>query len=129
MLDLIVTFAIAMLSGLGVGSAGLLVAWFSLVRDMPHLSAQALNLVFFLCSAGAALTVHTLRTPPKWRYVLLLLPTGIAGSLLGAHLTALLPRSLLRMLFGAFLIVIGARGLLKGSKAKKKIAQKPTRRL
>ena len=113
MLDLVVTFAIATLSGLGVGSAGLLVAWFSLVRGVPHLTAQALNLIFFICSAGAALAIHAFRTPPKWRYVLLLLPTGIAGSLLGAHLTSVLPRSLLRALFGVFLVTVGARGLFK----------------
>ena len=116
MLDLIVTFAVATLSGLGVGSAGLLVAWHSLVHAVPHLTAQALNLIFFLCSAGASLAVHAFRTPPKWRYVLLLLPTGIAGSLLGAQLTAVLPRSLLRTLFGIFLIAIGIRGLLKNKK-------------
>ena len=128
MLDLAVTFAIACLSGLGVGSAGLLVAWLSLVRGVPHLTAQGLNLLFFLCSAGAALAVHIFRTPPKWRYVLLLLPVGIGGSLLGAYLTAVLPRAWLRRLFGIFLILVGTRGLFRGKHSRGKTPQKTTKK-
>ena len=43
-----VTFAVALLSGMGVGSAGLLVTYLALVLGMPQLQAQGLNLLFFL---------------------------------------------------------------------------------
>ena len=48
MLDIIVFFIIATLSGMGVGSAGLLVVWLTVFDSVPQLAAQGLNLFFFL---------------------------------------------------------------------------------
>ena len=50
LLDIIVSFAIALLSGLGVGSGGLLVIYLTLYAGTPQLQAQGVNLVFFLFS-------------------------------------------------------------------------------
>ena len=107
----IFAYGVAVLSGLGVGSAGLLVVYLTAVAQMPQLAAQGLNLVFFLFSSGAALLVHLLRTPPLYGYALLLLIGGIPGSLLGAGLAHALSRTLLRRLFGGFLIFSGLVGL------------------
>ena len=52
------SFGVAILSGLGVGSAGLLVVFLTAVLQVPQLTAQGMNLVFFLFSSGSALTVH-----------------------------------------------------------------------
>ncbi|MBE6555271.1 MAG: sulfite exporter TauE/SafE family protein [Ruminococcaceae bacterium] len=112
----IVSFFIAILSGLGVGSAGLLVTWLTLIEGMPQITAQGMNLIFFLCSSGVALPVHLFRTPPLWGAVLLLLPTGVLGSLLGGFLAPLLPQAILRRLFGFLLIAAGSLGLLSGKK-------------
>ena len=48
MLRALVPLLIATLSGLGVGSAGLLVAFLTLCEGMPQLEAQGQNLLFFL---------------------------------------------------------------------------------
>lgn len=115
-LRVIVTFGIAVLSGLGVGSAGLLVVFFTTVEQLPQLTAQGLNLIFFLSASGAALTVHALRTRLLLGCVLVLLLGGLPGGLLGALLAHRLPQALLRRLFGLLLTVAGAIGLFgKGS--------------
>lgn len=106
-----VTFAVAVLSGLGVGSAGLLVIWLTMAEQLPQLTAQGLNLVFFLFSSGAALTVHLSRTELLFGAILLMIPGGIAGSLFGTFLAGILPEQILRKLFGLLLIVSGASGL------------------
>lgn len=112
----LISFLIAMLSGLGVGSAGLLVVYLTLVPELPQLTAQGLNLLFFLFSSGAALVVHLLRTPLLFSCILLLLPGGVAGSLFGTRLAVFLPEALLRQLFGGLLIVSGTIGLFKKKK-------------
>ncbi len=112
-LRFLAAFLIALLSGLGVGSAGLLVVFLTTVEHLPQLSAQGLNLLFFLCAGGAALCVHIFRTPLLWGLLLILLPTGLLGAFLGAYLAPLLPRMLLRRCFGALLILSGALGLLR----------------
>jgi len=113
----LVTFSVALLSGLGVGSGGLLVIFLTLVQNMPQLEAQGLNLLFFLFSSGAALCIHLFRTPPLWGLLLLLIPTGLLGALGGTALALYLPQELLRTLFGWLLVISGTIGLF--SKGKK----------
>ena len=110
---IVVAFLAAVLSGLGVGSAGLFVLWLTFVEKLPQFAAQGTNLVFFLFSAGSALCVHTLQTRLLWRALPLLITFGLLGCLLGVRLAAFLPQALLRRLFGAFLIITGALGLFR----------------
>ena len=108
-----VSLATATLSGLGVGSAGVLVLYLTLAQQLPQLTAQGLNLIFFLCSSGAALAVHIFRTPLLWGLLLFLIPTGLLGAFLGTKLAFYLPQGVLRRLFGGLLILSGAIGLFR----------------
>lgn len=116
----IVCFSVGILSGLGVGSAGLLVVYLTWIDRVPQLTAQGLNLLFFIFSSGAALVVHLLRTPLLYTCILLLLIGGIPGALLGSRLAFYLSGDLLRRLFGCFLIVSGSISLFKKKKAPKR---------
>lgn len=111
-----IVLALGVLSGLGVGSAGLLVLWLTLAEGTPQLTAQGLNLLFFVFSASAALIFHAFRTRLPLKCVLWMLPTGFVGALLGAHLATLLPQTVLRRFFGLFLLFCGAFSLLKKQK-------------
>lgn len=106
-----VTLAVALLAGMGVGSAGLLVTYLVLVTGAPQLEAQGLNLLFFLFSSGSALLVHIFRTPPLGGLLLLLIPTGLIGAWCGTALALRLPQVLLRRLFGWLLVLSGVLGL------------------
>ncbi len=112
-LDIIVSFLIALLSGLGVGSGGLLVIYLTLVTNMPQLRAQGINLVFFLFSAGASMLAHLSRRKLIAPLCILLIVSGLPGAMLGASLAAVLPAALLRRLFGAFLVTAGVLTLTK----------------
>lgn len=113
LLDILVSFAIALLSGLGVGSGGLLVIYLTLYAGTPQLVAQGINLVFFLFSAGASMLAHLSRRKLIAPLCILLIAAGLPGALLGASLAAMLPAALLRRLFGVFLISAGALTLVK----------------
>lgn len=115
-ITVLVTFAVALLSGMGVGSAGLLVLFLTFVQEISQLEAQGVNLLFFLFSSGAALLVHLFRTPPLWGLLLLLIPAGLLGAWGGTALALYLPQTLLRKLFGGFLVVSGALGLFSKKK-------------
>ncbi len=113
----IAAFLAAILSGLGVGSAGIFVLYLTLVAGFPQPEAQALNLLFFLLSAGAALAVHVRERRIPLRVVLFLVACAVPGALLGAYLARVLDASLLRKLFGGMLVVTGLPALF--AKAKK----------
>lgn len=113
-LTLIAALLAAILSGLGVGSAGIFVLYLTLVAGFPQPEAQALNLLFFLLSAGAALTVHGRERRIPLRVVLFLIACAIPGALAGSYLVRVLDASLLRKLFGGMLVVTGLPALLRG---------------
>ena len=115
-LDALVSFGIALLSGLGVGSGGLLVIYLTLFCAVPQLQAQGINLVFFLFSAGASMLVHLTKRRLAYGLCILLIVSGIPGTLIGSSLAAVLPAAMLRRLFGAFLVTAGLITLTRGDK-------------
>ena len=58
MIDFLVSCGVALLSGLGVGSGGLLVVFLTKYREIGQLFAQGVNLIFFIFSSGASTAVY-----------------------------------------------------------------------
>lgn len=112
MLDIIVGTAVAVLSGMGVGSGGLLVVYLTLAAGMSQAPAQALNLFFFLFAASASTAVNIRRRNIAWGCVILLGLGGAVGAIAGSAIAAVAKPRVLRMLFGIMLTVTGARGLI-----------------
>lgn len=111
--SMISAFLIAALSGMGVGGGGLFVIYLSLFTDTPQLIAQGMNLLFFLFSAGASVTVHLTQRRIYFAAVGMMAVSGIVGSLLGAYTAGLVNQELLRKIFGVMLIVSGILSLKK----------------
>ena len=108
---LIAAFAAAILSGMGIGSAGLFVLYLTLVAGYTQPEAQAINLLFFLVSAGAALLLHLRQRRIPRRMVLSLIVCAIPGALAGSFLVRVLDASIIRRLFGGMLVITGLPGL------------------
>ncbi len=112
-LDIVASFFIAALSGMGIGSGGLFVIYLTLVSSTPQLAAQGLNLLFFLFSSGAALLYHLFHRRIFWSAVLVLTLTGIVGSLAGSFVVGLLPVAVIKKLFGGMLVASGSVALFR----------------
>ncbi len=112
-IDIVSSFLIAALSGMGIGSGGLFVIYLTLVSSTPQLAAQGMNLLFFLFSSGAALLYHLTHRHIFWKAVLALTLTGIAGAVLGSTVAGLLPVAIIKKLFGAMLVASGIAALCK----------------
>ena len=108
---MLAALVIAALSGMGVGGGGLFVIYLSLFTDTPQLTAQGMNLLFFLFSSGASLPVHLLRRKLLLGVIVLMASAGIAGALLGTLLARVVAGGLLRKIFGAMLVVSGIYSL------------------
>lgn len=112
MLDLLIGTAVAVLSGMGVGSGGLLVVYLTLAGGMQQPAAQALNLFFFIFAAGASTAVNIRRRNIAWGCVVLLGVGGVVGAVAGSALAAVIKPRVLRILFGLMLTFTGSRGLI-----------------
>lgn len=110
---IIAAFIIALISGLGIGGGGLFTVYLSLFTDLPQLTVQGINLLFFLFSSGASVTVQLFRKRIMFFAVGIMIVTGLAGATLGALLATALPDAWLRRIFGMMLVAGGIVSLQK----------------
>ncbi len=115
----IAAFIIAILSGLGVGSGGLFVAYLTALGLSSAADARGLNLLFFILSAGIA-TIFNIRSrkfAPKLIFVMSAF--GIMGCLIGTGIANYISSVALQKIFGGFLIFSGVYVFFSGAKTKK----------
>lgn len=114
----LVSFFIAVLSGLGVGSGGLFVIWLTAAYGVSSTQARGMNLLFFVFSASAALIFHYKRRRLDLKLIASLAALSLLGTLIGTQVAQYVDAALLRRLFGIFLILSGAYSLLPKALAK-----------
>ena len=130
----VTAFFIAILSGLGVGSGGLLVIWLTMVEGMDAIGARGLNLLFFIFSASAALIFHILRKRLRYKLVIFMALFACAGTAVGSYVGAYISSDHLRKFFGFMLIISGGYTIVtrifaklkKGGVRKAEISQNST---
>lgn len=116
--DILVTLVIAVLSGMGVGSGGLMVIYLTLIRRAPQLTAQGFNLLFFLFAAGSSMLIHLSKRAIRLPAVALMIVAGLPGAYLGTQLALWLPEGVVTRLFGIFLVLAGIPGVFGRSNGK-----------
>lgn len=112
--DVVVSFVIAALSGIGVGGGGLFVIFLALFTDTPQLVAQGMNLLFFLFSASSSLTVHLTHRKIYASLVAVLALSGAVGAIFGTLVCEKIDPNILRKIFGVMLVITGIFTLKKG---------------
>lgn len=113
MINFIVGFTTAVLSGLGIGGGGLLVIWLVLFSSVEQLTAQGINLVYFLFSSSAAMLVHLTKRSFNWNLIGFLVFFGSIGAIIGSILAKNTSPELIRTAFGILLIGSGVMTLFK----------------
>ena len=116
---------IALLSGIGIGSGGLLVIWLTMIEGIDAETARGLNLLFFVFSASAALLVHLLKGRVKPKLVAKLSLMSCIGTLVGVYAGARINPLLLKKIFGAMLLISGIYTLAGSLKKFKKAPHRP----
>ena len=109
LLNLLVGFGTGVLSGCGVGGGSLLILYLTTFVGVDQSTAGALNLLYFLRCAPAALVSHVRQRRVSFSAVGWCSLAGIVTSALGALLATLLPASWLRRAFGMLLLYVGAK--------------------
>ena len=106
-----VSFFIAILSGLGVGSGGLFVIWLTAIYGVSATQARGMNLLFFVFSATAAFFFHLKRRKLDLNIIAKAALFTAIGTLLGTQVGSFLESGLLRRIFGGFLVLSGVYSL------------------
>ena len=96
-----------MASGMGIGGGALLIPIIILVAQPEQHVVQAVNLIFFIPAAIAALCIHIKNRMIDVKVLLPIIISGLAGAFAGSSAANLLPGALLRKMFGVFLLLMG----------------------
>ena len=123
MIDFLVSCGVALLSGLGVGSGGLLVVFLTEYRAVGQLFAQGVNLIFFIFSSGASTAVNLRARNICYGAVMVMSIGGTVGAIVGALVASVLDPDLLRIGFGAMLLIGGVPTFIRSVKSF--LAKKP----
>ena len=123
-ISLLISFIIAILSGLGIGGGGLLVIYLALFSSIGQLQIQGINLSFFLLAASASVIVHIRKRKLYKGIILITSIAGIAGALLGCFAAKIISPEILRKIFGVLLVVSGMLTFKKSSRQREKTKRK-----
>lgn len=113
MISVLIGFVCGVVSGMGIGGGSILMVWLTAVLTVDQLSAQCINLLFFLPSCAAAIIFHAKEKTICWKAAV---PAIIAGSIFSAafaFLSTSVDVSILRKMFGGFLLIVGLIEIFK----------------
>lgn len=119
MLDFLIFFAIAALSGMGLGGGGLLVIYLTLAVGTPQIIAQGANLAFFIIAAAFSTLYNAVKKQIKWKITLTMSAAGIIFSYLGTLTAGSIDSAFLTKIFGGMLISGGVLSLFSAFVQKK----------
>ena len=105
-----------MISAWGVGGGTLLLLVMTLFLGVDQRTAQGINLLYFLPTAGASLLFHIKNKLVAWQAALPAIACGCLSAAGSAWLAQSLHAALLRRLFGGFLLAVGILELRKARK-------------
>ncbi|MBQ6878091.1 MAG: sulfite exporter TauE/SafE family protein [Oscillospiraceae bacterium] len=113
-MEILIGFVSGFAGGLGIGGGGILLMYLTAFAGTEQLSAQGINLIFFLPTAAVALFAHIKNGFVKWKTALFSMIFGIPGVFLGYFIASGIDKTLLKAVFALFLLAIGVRELFSG---------------
>ena len=118
LLPLAVGFGTGILSAWGVGGGTLLLLIMTLFLGVDQVTAQGINLLYFLPTAGAGLLFHRKNGLLDKEVIRKAVPSGIVAAAAAAWLATAVDVTILRKPFGIFLLLAGVMTLwqTKGQK-------------
>jgi uncharacterized membrane protein YfcA len=111
----ILSYAAALVTGvlasLGVGGGMVLIIFLTVVAGVDQLTAQGINLIYFIPIALLSVIIHTKNKMIEWRKIIPAILTGIVGAVVGAFIAKAIDENILHTIFAIFVLLIGIKEL------------------
>lgn len=115
---LIVGFLAGVLASMGLGGGTVLLLYLRLFTETDQLTAQVMNLIFFIPLGILSVIIYSKKGMIKWRLVLPFCILGSLGAVAGVLLGSVLKAAIVGKLFAVLLIIMGIKGLLPNKSQK-----------
>ena len=99
------------IGSMGLGGGAVLIIYLTLFTETEQLTAQGINLLFFIPTAVVAVIIYSFKKQIKWKTVLKVSAWGLLGTAAGLLLTSFLGGTITAKIFGGMLIILGVREL------------------
>lgn len=96
-------------ASMGFGGGFVLIIYMTAFDGVDQVTAQGVNLLFFLPVAMVSLVIHQKNRFIEWRTLLYLVPAGILGILAGTWIVSHVNVGMLQKLFASLLIFVGVK--------------------
>ncbi len=110
-LNILMPFIAGVMGAMGLGSGTVLLLYLTFFEGIDQLSAQGINLMFFIPTAAVSLSIFLFKKQLKLKPLLPLVCIGLPFCLLGFFSSDLLGERNCAKLFGLLLIFIGFKDL------------------
>ena len=117
---LVAGFLSGIIGAMGLGGGAVLIIYLSIFTSTEQLTAQGINLLFFIPIGTLAVIIYSIRKQINWKTIMPLAFGGIIGSVCGIFIAKFLGGNMTAKLFGAFLILLGLKELFFFKKASNK---------
>lgn len=111
-------FLAGIFSSMGMGGGGILIIYFSIFTTIPQITAQGINVLFFIPIAAFSVIVYHIKGLIEWKTALPFAALGVLSSFAGSYIATLIDGNILSKMFGILLLLMGVRQLFSKNKSK-----------
>lgn len=104
-------FFAGVFSSMGMGGGGIMIIYFGLFTSIPQVTAQGINVLFFIPIAALSVIIYHIKGLIDWKTALPFAALGIISSFAGSYLANIIDGKLLSKIFGVLILIMGVRQL------------------
>lgn len=109
-----------LIGSMGLGGGAVLIIYLALFTETEQLTAQGINLLFFIPIAAVSVAVYAFKKEIQWKTVLKVASWGLLGTWIGGYLSSYLGGDFTSKIFGGLLVVLGIKEIFFKKVAEKK---------
>ncbi len=104
---------------MGLGGGSVLLIYLTVFAGVDQLTAQGINLIFFLPIAAFSVAIYTKRGIIEWKNIFVIMIFGVIGSVFSSWAVSFFDAELIRKVFGGLIILYGLFEAFNSSKTSK----------
>lgn len=119
-IPIIAGFLSGLIGSMGFGGGGVLIIYLVIFSNIPQITAQGINLIFFIPCATLATIIYVAKKQVKLKKIYPVILGGILDAILSSFFLKNVESNILSKVFAIFLIIMGATTLFNFKKVKNK---------
>ncbi len=117
-IPVIAGFLSGLIGSMGFGGGGVLIIYLVIFANIPQITAQGINLIFFIPCATVATIIYCVKKQIEFKRILPVVIGGITGAILSSFFLKNIESGLLTKAFACFLTIMGITTLFRLKKGK-----------